>query len=313
MMCEKISHKLMSRRLPPLNALRAFEAAGRHQSFSRAAEELSVSHSAISKHVRGLEHHLGTQLFRDLPRGVALTPAGARYLSTLTPAFDAIGEASDAFAERPRGSFVLNSDTSFAVKWLTPNLGSFYDAYPDIEVELEATQALADLERYEADVAIRFFHGGVPDRPAELISNARVYPYATPALAEEIGGDPANFLTYRLLRDRSGDPWRDWFASLGREDLYTRAPPRWRMRAVLSHQSAVAGLGILLASEENVAMDVTDGKLVRLNDHGLQQGSYYMLLGQGAQRRKPVRVFREWLLERTRAFRSAVDDSKPLG
>lgn len=294
----------MSRRLPPLNALRAFEAAGRHQSFTRAAEELSVSHSAISKHVRGLEHHLGTQLFRDLPRGVALTPAGARFLSTLTPAFDAIGEASESFAERPKGSFVLNSDTSFAVKWLTPNLGSFYDLYPDVEIEIEATQALADLERYEADVAIRFFHGGVPDRPAEMISNARIYPYATPAIAAEIGDDLSKLLTYRLLRDRSGDPWRDWFALIGREDLYTRPTPRWRMRAILSHQSAVAGLGVFLASEENVAMDVAEGRLVRLSDQGLWQGSYYMLLGQGAQRRKPVRVFRDWLLEATKAFRA---------
>ena len=295
----------MSRRLPPLNALRAFEAAGRHQSFTRAAEELSVSHSAISKHVRGLEHHLGTQLFRDLPRGVALTPAGARFLSTLTPAFDAIGEASEGFAERPKGSFVLNSDTSFAVKWLTPNLGGFYDIYPDVEIEIEATQALADLERYEADVAIRFFHGGVPDRPAEMISNARIYPYATPAIAAEIGDDLAKLLTYRLLRDRSGDPWRDWFALIGQEDLYTRPTPRWRMRAILSHQSAVAGLGVFLASEENVAMDVAEGRLVRLSDQGLWQGSYYMLLGQGAQRRKPVRVFRDWLLEATKAFRAA--------
>jgi len=143
--------------MPPLNALRAFEAAGRHESFSKAAEELGVAHSAISRHVRGLEHHLGAQLFRDLPRGVALTEVGARYLAWLTPAFDRIAEASEIFAEAPAGRIVVDSEALFAAKWLIPRLGDFYARFPEIDLRLDATRDLADLARYQADLAIRYF------------------------------------------------------------------------------------------------------------------------------------------------------------
>ncbi len=293
----------MSRRLPPLNALRAFEAAGRHESFSRAAGELGVSHSAISKHVRGLEHRLGVRLFRDLPRGVELSHEGARYLAELTPAFDAIAEATDAFASAAEGGLVVNCESVFAHKWLMPHLGQFSDLYPDIEVELEASRRLADIERYEADIAIRFVLSGRPDRPATLVSDTWVYPFATPAIAADIGGDPARLLKYKLLRDRAGDPWGDWFQRAGRPDLYADVPTRKRMRALLAQQAAISGQGVLLGSAENVAIDVADGKLVKCFDLGFWQGSYFMMLRDGAERQKPVRLFRDWLLEATTSLR----------
>lgn len=293
----------MPRLLPPLNALRAFEAAGRHESFSRAAAELGVSHSAISKHVRGLEDRLGARLFRDLPRGVALTPDGARYLAGLTPAFDAIAEATEAFAARPEGEVAVNAESVFALKWLVPRLGDFQARHPGIEVELEASMLLADIARYEADVAIRFVLSGQPDQPAELLSAAWIHPYATPAIASRIGGDPARLLDYRLMRDRAGDPWAQWFDAAGRPDLYAGHSARRRMRAVLAHEAALAGQGVLLASGENVALDVAAGRLVRLFDIGFWQGSYFLIFGAGVLRRKPVRLFRDWLLEATAEFR----------
>lgn len=302
----------MPRKLPPLNALRAFEAAGRHESFTRAAEELGVSHSAISKHVRGLEDRLGAQLFRDLPRGVALTRDGAQYLAELTPAFDAIAEATEAFAARPEGEVVVNAESVFALKWLVPRLGDFQARHPDIEVELEASMLLADIARYEADVAIRFVLSGQPDQAADLLSNARIYPYATPALAAEIGGDIARLLNYRLLRDRAGDPWAQWFDAAGCPQLYAGRSARRRMRAVLAHEAALAGQGVLLASGENVALDVAAGRLVRLFDIGFWQGSYFLIFGGGVLRRKPVRLFRDWLLEATAEFRSDPQD-QPFG
>lgn len=298
----------MSRKLPPLNALRAFEAAGRHESFSRAANELGVSHSAVSKQVRGLEHRLGAQLFRDLPRGVALTRDGAQYLAALTPAFDAIAEATEVFAARPEGEVVVNAESVFALKWLVPNLGRFQTLHPGIEVELEASMLLADMARYEADVAIRFFLGGRPDLPAELLSSAWIYPYATPKIAAQIGGEPARLLDYRLLRDRAGDPWANWFEAAGRRELYAGHAARRRMRAVLAHEAALAGQGVLLASGENVALDVAAGRLVRIFDVGFWQGSYYLLFSAGALRRKPVRLFRDWLLDATGEFRIEPQD-----
>lgn len=120
----------MSRRLPPLNALRAFDAAGRHESFTRAAGELGVSHSSISRHVRGLEDRLNVRLFRDQSRGVELTAAGARYLAVVSSALDQIAEATEALTERPSGTLVVNSEPFFAAKWLVPRLGDFPSGQP---------------------------------------------------------------------------------------------------------------------------------------------------------------------------------------
>lgn len=299
----------MPRTLPNLNALRAFEAAGRHESFSRAADELNVSHSAISKHVRGLEDRLGAKLFRDLPRGVELSEDGARYMATLTPAFDALAEATETFSARAEGKVLVNAETVFALKWLMPNLPCFYAAHPDIEIDLDASEQLVDIDRYEADVVIRFVLSGTPDREADLISDAAIHPFATPDIAAEIDGDPARLLRYRLLRDRAGDPWGDWFAAAGCSDLYVGVPIRKRLRAALAHQGAVSGLGVLLASAENVASDLAEGKLTQCFDTGIRQGGYFMMFSEGAFRRKPVRLFRDWLRAATAEFRSDGGDA----
>ncbi len=298
----------MPRQLPPLNALRAFEAAGRHESFTGAAAELGVSHSAISKHVRGLEDRLGVQLFREASRGVALTQNGAAYLAQLTPAFDTIAEATETVNDRPQGELAVNAETVFAMKWLVPNLKRFTDAHPDITLKLDASEMLIDIARYEADIAIRFFLAGAPDGTAALISDAAIYPYAAPSIAAEVAGDPARLLDYPLLRDRGGEPWVRWFTEINRPDLAAQVPERPRMRALLAIESVIAEQGVLLSSADNVKLDKEAGRLVRCFDHGFQQGSYYMLFGEGVLRRKPVRLFRDWLLAETREFRQ--DDAQ---
>lgn len=295
---------IMPRQLPPLNALRAFEAAGRHESFSRAADELGVSHSAISKHVRGLEDRLGVQLFRDASRGVVLTQNGAAYLAQLTPAFDAIATATETFDARPIGTVNVNSETVFALKWLVPNLKRFSDQYPEITLELDASERLVDIARYEADVAIRFFMAGIPDGKAELISDSAIYPYAAPGVAAKLDGRAENLLDYALLRDRSGDPWVRWFNGIKRPDLAARVPQTRRLRAMLAIESVIAEQGVLLASADNVKHDEQAGRLVKCFDHGFQQGAYYLLFGEGVLRRKPVRLFRDWLLAETAQFRT---------
>ncbi|MEM9584643.1 MAG: LysR family transcriptional regulator [Pseudomonadota bacterium] len=296
---------LMPRQLPPLNALRAFEAAGRHESFSRAADELGVSHSAISKHVRGLEDRLGVQLFRDASRGVALTQNGAAYLAQLTPAFDTIAEATEAFEARPAGTVLVNAETVFALKWLVPNLKRFKDAHPEITVELDATEVIVDIARYEADIAIRFFLAGAPDGTAALISDAAIYPYAAPSVARAIAGREDNLLNFPLLRDRGGEPWARWFTEINRPDLAARVPETRRLRAMLAIEAVIAEQGVLLSSADNVKHDEAAGRLVRCFNHGFQQGSYHMLFGEGVLRRKPVRLFRDWLLQETTEFRTS--------
>ena len=247
--CAKNAQIYMSRQLPPLNALRAFEAAGRHQSFSRAAEELSVSHSSISRHVRGLEHRLGAPLFRTEQRGVALTEAGQRYLAHISPAFDQIAEATEALAERPEGTLVVNSESSFAIKWLTPRLEDFRTRFPTIDLQLDVSQNLVDVTRYEADFALRYIAKGHPDGPADLIGGLPMYPFATPELAATIKS-PRDLLRHAPYRDRQANTWADWFALAGGVAPDELPPHGWRMRVLLAIESALCGHGVILCSAE---------------------------------------------------------------
>jgi len=292
----------MSRNLPPLNALRAFDAAGRHQSFSRAADELSVSHSAISRHVRGLEARLGVQLFRELPRGVELTLAGQTYLERVLPALDLIAEATDDLAQTPTGRVTVNSEPLFAERFIVPRLATFQHAYPDVEIRLEASPFIADVERYEADIAVRFAHTGSLDVPSDLLSAADIYPHATPDLMRDHIREPADLLGLPLLRDRSNNIWRPWFAKAGiRADTLT--DHGWRLKSPLAYEAALNGLGVYLGSSECVSHDAITGRLVRCFDIGIRDGAFYLVYGSRGVRRGAVKHFRAWLLDETRAFR----------
>lgn len=293
----------MPKNLPPLNALRAFDAAGRHQSFSRAAEELGVSHSSISRHVRGLEDRLGVQLFRDLPRGLVLSRDGAAYLAQISPALDAIAEATEGLVAAPQGAVTVNSEPLFATKWLVPRLGKFATLHPGVDVRLEASRHLADVARYEADLAIRFVKPGGRYPGAELISDAMIYPFAAPGLVPP-GSAPRDLLRYPLIRDRTEGTWELWFAKAG--GVRPEEVPRstWRMSSLLEVEAAMSGQGVLLISSEVVAGEVAAGRLVQLFDVGLREGGYYLVRQDGILRRKPVRVFRDWVLAETAMWRS---------
>lgn len=296
----------MVRQLPPLNALRAFEAAGRHESFSRAAEELDVGHSAISRHIRGLEDRLNRQLFRDLPRGVALTREGAAYLAEVTPALDAISEATERLTQRAEGVVNVNSEPLFATKWVIPRLAEFQRAHPKVEIRLEASRGLADVDRYEADMAIRFLSVAGSNPDAILISDAPLYPYAAPGIVDLPLVTPADLLDYPLLRDRTNGTWGRWFELAGGIDPERVPAPGWRLRSQLAVEAVLAGQGVLLTSAEVVAHDEAAGRLVRISDVGFREGGYYLVLGEGVLRRKPVRLFREWLLARSEGWRGQV-------
>ena len=292
----------MSLPLPPLNALRAFEAAGRHESFSRAAEELNVSHSSISRHVRGLEDRMGVQLFRLLPRGLALSREGAAYLAEISPALEAIAQATEDMAEIPEGVVWINAEPLFAGKWLIPRLPRFYAKHPDVQVRVEASKRLADVDRYEADLALRFVHPGGKYPLSELVSDAQIRPYAAPFLISQPPEDPRALLSYPLLRDRGSDTWGHWCAAAG---IPAQDAPTfdWYMRSPLAYEAALAGQAIILISEEVVAHDAAEGRLIRVSDVGLRSCGCYLVRSEGAMRRKPVRVFRDWLLEESAPWR----------
>ncbi|CUH52419.1 LysR substrate-binding domain-containing protein [Shimia marina] len=293
----------MSRNLPPLNALRAFEAAGRHESFSKAAGELNVAHSAISRHVRGLEARLGVKLFRDLPRGVALTPEGKAYLERMIEALDLIAEATEDLADTPVGKVVVNSEAFFAERFIVPRLGRFYAAYPEIDLRLETSDHLADVERYEADLAVRFAHSGVLSVPCDRLSDARVYPYAAPEVAQGISG-PEDLLHVTRYRDRRDDLWRAWFEGVGVVPIGVPEAD-WRLQKTMAYEATLNGLGVLLCSEEVTAADVARGRLVKCCEHGLTDGAFFLVHGSRGVRRAAVRAFQGWLLGESAPFRAA--------
>jgi len=300
----------MPRFLPPLNAVRAFEAAGRHGSFTGAAEELGVSHSAISRHVRGLEKRLGVSLFRSQSRGLALTDEGQRYLAALTPALDRISAASEALRAAAEGRVVVNSDPMFAERWLLPRLPDFEAAYPNVALDLVASDRVARLDKHEADVALRFHQHGYDGPDADLLTNLPLYPYAVPAIADALAG-PRDFLGHSLLVERDGDPWRRWFRLAGLPEDRIPDVPR-RFNAVLSVAAAAAGQGIILVNPELVETEERQGRLKRCSDIGLQSGSMDLVYADGARQNRAVRAFAGWLLQQSQAWRNTGGEGAKL-
>jgi DNA-binding transcriptional LysR family regulator len=300
--CAKIAHVDMPRSLPPLNALRAFEAAGRHSSFSRAAEELGVSHSSISRHVRGLEQRLGVQLFRDAARGVELSTEGRAYLGQITPAFDVISEATETMTGRAPGIVTISCEPVFATHWLAPRLGEFAQAFPEIEPRVRSSGALANLSGFEADLAIRSVIDTEPEQPAVLISNAPFYPYGHPDTFNWVKS-AEDLLRCKRFQDRRGDPWRNWFQQAGLDEDRIPAPD-WRMQANLALEMTLSGQGVILITDEVVARHVDQGRLKRLVDVPFSDGSYQILAEPQALRRRAVRQFRDWVVETGAPFRS---------
>ncbi|KNG94739.1 LysR substrate-binding domain-containing protein [Pseudaestuariivita atlantica] len=290
------------RQLPPLNALRAFEAAGRHQSFAAAADELGVTHSSISRHVRGLEDRLGVALFADLPRGVRLTRLGAAYLDEVTPALDRVADATAMLADRGAGVLTISCEPLFATRWLIARLHRFQSLAPEVEVRLDATEEVVDVRRHAADLAIRFYKSAEPDRPTDLLSDLPIYPFATPDIAERVTR-PEDLLHLPRLQDRYGDMWGDWFAMAGVDTAGHRTEPAWRMRAALSCEAALAGQGVFLVGEEVVLDLVEAGRLVRLSDIGLRRGAYHLVQGETARHNRAAMAFRRWLLEESGTLR----------
>ena len=172
----------MPRNLPPLNPLRAFEAAGRLGSFTRAGEELNVSHSAISRHIRGLEKRLNVHLFRTQKSGVALTEQGQSYLAQITPALDQIAIATDALAAAPSGVVTLTTESAVAQKWLVPRLPRLMAVHPEIDLRLSITTAVMDIEAHDFDLGLRYLRTSQPEG-YDLLFPSLVGAFAAPGFA----------------------------------------------------------------------------------------------------------------------------------
>ncbi|MBM3585632.1 MAG: transcriptional regulator GcvA [Alphaproteobacteria bacterium] len=293
----------MARRLPPLNALRAFEAAGRHLSFTKAAAELHVTHAAISHQVRALEEHLGVPLFRRLTRAVKLTEAGRHLLPVLSDSLDAMAVAVRRVGgEGETGNLTVSLTPAFAARWLVPRLGGFQEAHPDIDVRLAPSVALVDFARDDVDLAIRYGRGAWSGVKSELLVTLDTVPVCSPALLDGARPlrEPADLRNHVLLHDDVGENWRRWLVAVGVEGVDPSRGPKFGDENLMI-QAAIQGQGVAVSESAIVAADIAAGRLVKPFDISLPSGAgYYLVYPAVAAGRRAVKTFRDWILAEAR-------------
>ncbi|MGO4381282.1 transcriptional regulator GcvA [Pseudoduganella sp. RAF53_2] len=283
-------------RLPNFSALRAFEAAARHENFSRAAEELCLTHGAISHQVRALEEELGVVLFIRNGRQVRVTPDGKRFAEAIARAVDDIARAAETLrpAENSIQRLTVTSIPSFAARWLAPRLGAFIEQHPDIEVSLQASSQLQDLVREGIDVGIRFGQGRYPGLVSERLMGEIYYPVVSPHYRHgSLPVEPRDLANAVLLR--SDEPWMPWFKAA---KLPLAEPSGGVLYEDLSMliRSAVDGDGVALVRHVVAMQEIASGQLIRLFDITAPcPENYYLVSPQGAYGKPQVRAFRDWL------------------
>ena len=289
----------MARRLPPLAALRPFEAAARLESFTKAAAELHLTHGAVSHQVRALEEHLGTPLFARHGKRVALTAAGRGFAESVRAALEEIGRAADALRARRDDRLSVSVLPSFASRWLMPRLIRFMDANPGIEVNVTATTALANFAGDEIDVAIRFGVGPWPPLVCEKFLEDEYFVVASPKFNRgKLPRTPRDLLASGIIRE-DRDYWAQWFEEAGVPMAEARAArgPIFN-DSTYALQAAARGEGIALARRSIAREDVERGVLKRLFDISVPSRERYWFVSPKESAELPkVRAFRKWVRE----------------
>jgi LysR family glycine cleavage system transcriptional activator len=305
------------RRLPSLDSLRAFESAARHLNFTKAANELHVTQSALSQRIGALEDELGYPLFVRSSRKIALTAHGRVIAAAMT---QALAEIQRAFAglEESVSTRTLSISVlpSFATRWLMPRLPRFHAAHPGVQVQVNAEGGLVDLTTSEADLALRFGTGRYPGHRVEFVMNDHVLPVAAPDLlskcarprtAEDLARLPL-IHDSAVERDASGTDWKSWFEHMGANAPAQLTGPRFS-QADLMLQAAAQGLGVALARHSLVSDDLQSGRLVPVLPTAMLRARYdyyFVCLPEKADRSAVV-AFRNWLVEEGRAFMARRD------
>jgi LysR family glycine cleavage system transcriptional activator len=286
------------RRLPPLAAVRVFEAAARHENFTSAAAELGMTQAAVSYQIKLLEERLGAPLFRREKRRVVLTDAGRRAAPQITRAFDAIDSAFGAIRAEDAGLLAVSTTNTFANTWLAWRLGSFQMANPEMAVRLLTDETVSDFASGEADVAIRSGLGGWDGLAAELIVPIDFTPMCSPGFLDRYGPfAPADMLRVPLISPH--DPWWPFWLREAGVDV-PEGPPRPGVRLdSQAHEghAAMAGQGIAMLTPFFWRNDLAEGRLVRLFEQVSTRGYAYWLVYPEARRSvAKIKRFREWLL-----------------
>jgi len=288
-------------RLPPLAAVRAFEAAARLLSFTRAAEELAMTQAAVSYQIKVLEERVGQPLFIRKPRQVELTETGRALATASTEAFRILAESYEQARSGGQGTLSISTIPTFAANWFALHLGSFQVAHPSIAVRLETSDRMIDFAAENIDVGLRTGGKGVwPGLASHRLFLADFTPMLSPSLAASIGGvnEPADLLRLPILD--AGDPWWTiWFDLAGvdaRENLAVRTRSQLGSQA-FEGRAAVAGIGVAILTRELFALELASGSLIQPFDIVGNDGHAFWLVYQEARRNVPkIRAFRDWML-----------------
>lgn len=310
------------RRLPPLSTLPVLEAAARLQSFSAAAEELHVTHGAVSHQIRSLEDYLGVRLFAREGRRVTITPDGAQLAEQVRQALGQIASAVEAVSPRARESrLTISVLPSFASRWLMPHMGSFLERHPELEVHVQATLGLANFTSDGVDVAIRFGRGPWPGVHIERIAGDSYLVVCSPEFLKRHPAHKLEDMLHLPLVRTELEHWASWFKAAGLGNVPRMKGAEYNDAAMIL-QAALDGEGIALTRRSLAESDLTRGRLVRPFDVEIPAPESYFLvcLPQHRHSRK-VTAFRDWLFseiewERPRRngpAQSAKDESPSRG
>jgi LysR family glycine cleavage system transcriptional activator len=294
----------MNGHLPPLSALRAFEAAARLTSFSKAADELNVTPAAISHQIHALEQDLGVRLFNRLNRSVELTASARVLLPGLSDAFAGIQASVRRLrAHNDTGTLTVTASPSFAAKWLVVRLNRFQERWPDVDVRISATDNVIDLTAGDFDIAIRYGGGRYPGLDVEPLLKNEVFPACSPLLLEN--GPPLrtpdDLRRHALIHDQAVDrdplapSWPMWLKAAGVTGFSGTSGITFSA-SYLALDAAIAGHGVVLATSTIAAADLAAGRLVRLFSLALPDlFAYYIVTAPGALERAKIKAFRNWL------------------
>ncbi len=305
----KSIHVVPSRpwRPPALAALRALEASARLGSFTRAATELSVSQSAVSHAIAGLERHLGHALFDRVPGGLELTAAGRRYLAHVVDALASLRAAEQALrpARGRERQLTVSVSPSFAAKWLAPRLSAFATANPDLDLRISANPQHIDFDDGEVDLAVRHGDGHWPGLEAVRLAEETLFPACAPELARRLKlRSPRDLAAAPLLHHRDIDAWRAWFVAAGLRSAARRLAGAQFNEMSLVIDAAVAGQGVALVRSALAARDLASGRLVRPLPLSIAAPyAYWIVCPPGNSTLAKVRRFREWLAAEAAADR----------
>lgn len=286
------------RRLPNLAALRAFEAAARHENFSRAAEEIHLTHGAISHQVRALEEELGLPLFMRHGKRLGITAEGKQFAEVIRQALGDIAQAADQLRQgHAHPTLAITALASFAARWLSPRLGRFIEQYPHLRVSLQSSNRLNDFVKDGIDIGIRFGSGNYPGLTTEHLMDDQYYPVASPNYNGGRLPQSLQELARENLLRCEGEPWQPWFKLAGMDFPEPSTGLVFQDAAIVT-RAALDGQGIALGRHSLVHTDVSLGHLRKLFDTVLPSiPKYYLVYLEASLQRPQVRAFREWLLE----------------